>query len=82
MTDPRGGVGNERGGAITGGGHRSDQKREGLGAKAGAEVIVGEVEPRLGVALEKGYRDYGYEVVRVPVMSVKDRIEFILANLD
>ena len=30
--------------------------------------------------LERDYREHGYHVVRVPVMSVEERVEFILAE--
>lgn len=36
---------------------------------------------RLGELLKKVYLDLGYEVIEVPVMTVEDRIKFILSKL-
>jgi predicted ATPase len=32
-------------------------------------------------ALEKSYQDLGIEVIRVPKMSIDERVNFVLANL-
>jgi predicted ATPase len=40
-----------------------------------------ELAARLQGALDRGYHELGYEPVRVPVMPVKERTDFILANL-
>jgi predicted ATPase len=40
-----------------------------------------ELAARLQATLDRGYRELGYEPVRVPVMPVKERTDFILANL-
>lgn len=46
-----------------------------------ARIEDGETAKRISELLFKAYADLGYEIKRVPAMSIEDRVKFILSHL-